>query len=174
MNRPVEAAELIDFERVRITAPRREHVVREQSAAYANPIKRDYLEREAHTRSLGLAGEDFALRFERWRMSQSGAEQLAAKVEHVSQTQGDGLGYDILSYEPNGRERFIEVKTTNFGEKTPFFVSANELRFARRNAEQFSRYRLFDFRATPRLFELNGDIERHCALDPSTYRASFA
>lgn len=174
VNRPVEAAELIDFERVRITAPRREHVVREQSAAYANPIKRDYLEREAHNRSLGLAGEDFALRFERWRLSQSGAEQLAAKVEHVSQTQGDGLGYDILSYEPNGRERFIEVKTTNFGEKTPFFVSANELRFARRNAEQFSLYRLFDFRATPRLFELNGDIERHCALDPSTYRASFA
>lgn len=35
-------------------------------------------------------------------------------------------------------------------------------------------YRLFDFRVAPRLFELDGPIDRHCMLDASTYRASFA
>lgn len=165
---------MIDFARVRADAPQREHVAREPAPVYAQPIKRDYLEREANNRSLGLAGEDFALRFERWRLLQVGAGQLADKVEHVSVTRGDGLGYDILSFEPSGRERFIEVKTTSFGQKTPFFVSANEVRFARQKADQFRLYRLFDFRAAPRLFELDGEIEKHCALDPSTYRATFA
>ena len=164
----------MDFARVRTDAPRRETVAREQAADYGQPIKRDYLEREAHNRSLGLAGEDFALRFERWRLAELGAGQLADKVEHVSQTRGDGLGYDILSFEASGRERFVEVKTTSFGQKTPFFVSASEVRFAQKNADQFRLYRLFDFRAGPRLFELDGEIEKHCLLDPSTYRATFA
>jgi hypothetical protein len=91
----------------------------------------------------------------------------------VSKTQGDGLGYDILSFDPDGSRRFIEVKTTAFGERTPFFVSANEVRFTRSQPEEFRLYRLFDFRQMPRLFELAGPIESHCALDPATYRASF-
>jgi len=173
VNRPVEPAETADFSKVQSDAPKREHVVREPAAGYA-PIKRDYLEREAHNRLLGLAGEEFALRFERWRLAQFGAGQLAEKVEQVSETRGDGLGYDILSFDPDGRERYIEVKTTSFGQRTPFFVSANEVRFARQNAPQFRLYRLFDFRASPRLFELDGAIENNCTLDPSTFRASFA
>ena len=173
VQRPVEPAEFTDFSKVQSDVPKREPVVREPAASYA-PIKRDYLEREAHNRSLGLAGEDFALRFERWRLAQIGAGQLADKVEQVSETRGDGLGYDILSFEPDGRERYIEVKTTSFGQRTPFFVSANELRFARQNGPQFRLYRLFDFRASPRLFELDGAIETNCTLDPSTFRASFA
>jgi len=34
---------------------------------------------------------------------------LADKVDHVSQSNGDGLGFDVLSYEADGKERFIEV-----------------------------------------------------------------
>jgi len=173
VHRPVEPAEVSDFSRVRSVPPKQEHTVREPVPGYAQPIKRDYLEREAYNRSLGLAGEDFALRFERWRLVDIGAGQLAEKVEHVSQTRGDGLGYDILSFEPDGRQRFIEVKTTSFGQRTPFFVSANELRFSRDHEQSFRLYRLYDFRATPRLFELDGRIDTHCALDPSTFRASF-
>lgn len=172
--RPAEPLHTVDFERVRTEAPRREQVAREASAVYeTRAIKRDYLEREARNRSLGRAGECFALDFERWRLVQLGAGQLAERVEHVAQTQGDGLGFDIQSFEPDGRERFIEVKTTSFGERTPFFVSANELRFARSEADRFHLYRLFDFRGSPRMFDLIGPIEHSCALDPTTYRASF-
>ena len=173
VNRPVEPAETTDFTNVQSDGPKRELGVREPAAGYA-PIKRDYLEREAHNRLLGLAGEEFALRFERWRLAQIGAGQLADKVEQVSETRGDGLGYDILSFEPDGRERYIEVKTTSFGQRTPFFVSANEVRFAQQHAPQFRLYRLLDFRAAPRLFELGGAIENSYHLNPSTFRASFA
>ncbi len=175
VQRPVVLAELADFSRVRTDAPRRETTAREAQPAYLRPpIQRDYLAREALNRSLGRAGEEFALRFERWRLIQLGAGQLADQVAHVSVSEGDGLGYDIRSFETDGQQRFIEVKTTSFGERTPFFVSANELRFAQDHATQFRLYRLFDFRAAPRLFELDGPIDRHCLLDASTYRASFA
>lgn len=172
---PVVPAEFEDFRKVKAPAPPARVAARDEEAVYSArpPIKRDYLERESQNRSLGLAGEEFALRFERWRLIELGVGQLADKVEHVSQTQGDGLGYDIRSFDTDGSERFIEVKTTSFGERTPFFVSANEVRFARSRPDEFRLYRLFDFRQAPRLFELAGPIESHCALDPTTYRASF-
>jgi hypothetical protein len=175
VQRPVVLSEADDFSRVKTAAPQRDPVAREVAPAYLRPaIQRDYLARESQNRSLGLAGEEFALRFERWRLIELGAGQLAEQVAHVSVSEGDGLGYDIRSFEIDGQQRFIEVKTTSFGERTPFFVSANELRFARNHATQFRLYRLFDFRATPRLFELDGPIDRHCLLDATTYRASFA
>jgi hypothetical protein len=163
-----------DFTRVKVDAPRREHRVREVAPGYAvRAVKRDYLERESRNRSLGLAGELFAVDYERWRLVNSGLGRLAEQVRHVSQSEGDGLGYDLLSFEADGRERYIEVKTTSCGERTPFFVSDNEVRFARAESERFRLYRLYDFRSSPRLFELAGPIEWHCQLDPSTFRASF-
>ena len=174
VERPAAPVDHIDFARVVSKAPQREVVAREASPAYLRaPVKRDYFAREAQNRSLGQAGEVFALDFERWRLVQLGAGQLAEKVKHAAADEGDGLGYDIRSFEADGRERFIEVKTTAFGEKTPFFVSANEARFARDHADRFHLYRLFEFRSAPRLFELPGPIEQHCMLDPVSYRASF-
>jgi len=174
VERPAVAADHTDFARVLSDAPRTEHTAREDSPAYLRaPVKRDYLAREAQNRSLGQAGELFALNFERWRLVQLGAGQLAEKVRHVSADDGDGLGYDLRSFEPDGSERFIEVKTTSFGERTPFFVSANEARFARDHRDSFRLYRLFDFRSAPKLFELAGAVEHHCLLDAVTFRASF-
>jgi hypothetical protein len=174
VERPAVVADHADFARVLSNVPHREVNVREPSPAYLHsPVKRDYFAREAQNRSLGQAGEVFALAFERWRLQQLGAGQLAERVRHVSVDEGDGLGYDIKSFEPGGEDRFIEVKTTAFGERTPFFVSANEARFARDHGGRFHLYRLFEFRSSPRLFELAGPIENHCLLDAVSYRASF-
>src|SRR5436190_2714982 len=83
----------------------------------------DYLALEANNRSLGEAGEEFVLRFETARLVSVGQERLASQVERVSKTRGDGLGYDILSFEASGEERLIEVKTTSYGSSTPFYVT---------------------------------------------------
>lgn len=173
--RPAVPAEEVDFTRVLNAPPRRESSARDASPpSYLRaPVKRDYFAREAQNRSLGEAGELFALAFERWRLIQTGAGQLAEKVRHVSVLEGDGHGYDIHSFDRHGQDRYIEVKTTSFGELTPFFVSANEARFARDHKDSFALYRLFDFRTAPKLFELNGAIEQHCMLDPVSFRASF-
>ena len=64
----------------------------------------DYLAIEAVNRSLGAAGEEFVLRFEVARLVRAGQDRLAARVDRVSETRGDGLGYDVLSFETSGRE----------------------------------------------------------------------
>ena len=167
----------LDFGHTIAPAPVRQLRVAEDTPAWqwSKPgIQRDYLAREAHNQSLGLAGEEFVVQFEHWRLNGLGQSTLADRVEHVAQSKGDGLGFDVLSFEADGRERFIEVKTTTFGKDTPFFVSRNELDFSRAAAPQFHLYRLFEFRRQPRMFDLAGEISHHCTLDPVSYRASFS
>ncbi|KGM42112.1 hypothetical protein JY96_11150 [Aquabacterium sp. NJ1] len=174
VDRPADVPESVAYQGVRSEPPRREHRADEPRPTYVRRgIKRDYFEREARNRSLGSAGERFIVQYEQWRLAQLGVGQLADRVEHVAATKGDGLGYDVLSFETDGRERFIEVKTTAHDAATPFFVSVNEVEFARERAEQFRLCRLYHFRTAPKFFELSGAIEQHCHLDPSTFKASF-
>jgi hypothetical protein len=134
-------------------------------------ISTNYLEREARNRSLGLAGEQFVLNFERARLLSLGKGGMAGRIEHTSRVRGDGEGYDILSFEESGRERLIEVKTTKYGRETPFFVSSNELAVSESHTDQYHLYRLFGFRVAPRLFTVNGTLQTTCWLSASSYLA---
>lgn len=154
--------------------------VRERRAVYERrvpaPLPRlgvNYLEREAHNSSLGNAGELFAAEVEHRRLWEAGHRELAERVEHVSRTRGDGLGYDILSFETDGRERLIEVKTTSFGAMTPFFASRREVAVSEEEALRFRLYRVFKFREVPRLFVLPGSLRESCNLDAVQYRATL-
>lgn len=134
----------------------------------------NYLERDARNASLGAAGETFALETEHRRLWEAGRRDLAERIEHVARTQGDGLGYDILSFEADGGERLIEVKTTSFGQMTPFFASSREVEVSADRAQQYSLYRVFKFRERPRLFILPGSLRTSCVLEPVQYRASLS
>jgi hypothetical protein len=171
--RPATAASLDAGEAIWVPAPKPLRI-REASASYLprfSPAKRDYLAQETRNRSLGRAGELFVLGLEARRLHAAGKKALSERVEHVAATQGDGLGYDVLSFEEDGRERLIEVKTTAFGELTPFFVSRNELARSEADAERYRLYRVFDFRHRVRLFQLPGAIAASCTLEATTYLA---
>ena len=133
----------------------------------------DYLAIEAANRSLGAAGEEFVVRFEVARLVSAGRERLAGQVERVSETRGDGLGYDVLSFETSGQERLIEVKTTGYGASTPFFVTRRELAVSRDSSEQFQLYRAFNFRRQPHLFCKSGPLEQSFSLEPSQFLATI-
>jgi hypothetical protein len=174
VQQPVATPQWTDFKSVKTESPKKQHRASEPALNPAfKAFKRDYLEREAQNMSLGFAGEEFVTFYEHWRLNALGEHRLADRVEHVSKTKGDGLGYDVLSYEADGRERLIEVKTTSFGRETPFFVSKNELALSKMASQQFHLYRLFEFKQQPKLFDLAGAIDIHCELDPVSYRASF-
>lgn len=151
-------------------------IVQEPSPQYLPTflaVRRDYFVREANNRSLGEAGELFVADYESRRLHAVGQHRLADRVEHVSKTRGDGLGYDVRSFEETGEEIYIEVKTTAFAKQTPFFVSCNEVAFSEHEAQRFQLYRLFEFRKQPKLFVLPGLITNNCMLDPITFRAHF-
>lgn len=144
--------------------------IKEKSAIYS-PLGVNYLEMEAKNQLLGSAGEDFVIKYERNRLIQAGKESLAESVEQVSVSVGPSAGYDVHSYNANGTDRFIEVKATNYGKNTPFFLTPNELRFSQSNKNYFL-YRVFKFESAPRMFTLQGDLQERCILKPSQYLVS--
>ncbi|WP_306253079.1 DUF3883 domain-containing protein [Parvularcula sp. IMCC14364] len=86
--------------------------------------KFDPAKRDARNRKLGLLGEQYALLMERRSLNDNGRSDLANRVRWVSQEDGDGAGYDIRSFTPQGDDRLIEVKTTNGHKLTPFYLRA--------------------------------------------------
>lgn len=173
VERPVGVPSVDDILKALIVPPKREERAYRVADRIRPPprLKVNYLAREALNRTLGTAGEEFVVNFERARLIHGGKERLAGRVEHVSQTEGDGLGFDIWSYETNGADRLIEVKTTKYGQDTPFFVSRNEVDVSLERASVYHLYRLFDFRRSPRLFTLAGPIATYCKLEAATFLA---
>ena len=135
------------------------------------PTTTNFLERESRNRSLGRAGEELVLRYEHERLWRAGQSKLAERIEHVSITRGDGLGYDIESFEESGKPRLIEVKTTRFGSMTPFFASKNEVTVSAKREGEYCLYRVYDFRDRPRLFVLPGALRSNFDLEPIELRA---
>jgi hypothetical protein len=58
-------------------------------------------------------------------LEKAGKVELSKKVQIVSQDMS--LGYDVLSFTPDGREKHIEVKGTKVQNGGAFFLTANEL-----------------------------------------------
>jgi hypothetical protein len=135
----------------------------------------DFAEVDALNRHLGQLGEEFVVDVERHRLLSLGRDDLAAKVQWVAQTIGDGLGFDVLSFDDaDDSERFLEVKTTGLGKFFPFYVTINEVNCSQDVPEQYHLYRVFDFSRDPRLYILHGALDKLCRLDPVKFRATLA
>lgn len=151
-------------------APRdRPDHIYEGSRSPAAPRTVDYLAMEARNSALGLEGERFVLNYERARLVQAGKPNLADGIEHTSVEEGDGAGFDIRSYETDGSDRFIEVKTTKGGIYTPVYLSRNELRVSEDKGERYHLFRPFEFRKSPKLFTVVGALGETLRLEPTQY-----
>ncbi len=138
------------------------------------PRRVDFAARDAANHRLGQFGEQWVVEIERQRLLSIGRDDLARKVEWVAQSIGDGLGFDVLSFdELDDSERLIEVKTTGLGKYFPFYVTSNELRCSEDVEQQFHLYRVFDFARTPRLFVLRGSLRVTCRLEAVQFRATI-
>jgi hypothetical protein len=129
--------------------------------------------RDAANRELGKKGEAFVFELEKNRLNAAGRPDLAAKVRWVSQEIGDGLGYDIESYNIDGSPLFIEVKTTKGSEISPFFLTGNELLVSGKLATHYRLYRVYNFPVAPRIFVLHPPLEASVRLRPVLYQADF-
>ena len=143
----------------------------EQMIAIAR--KYDVGERDARNRALGRAGEQRVLVHEHATLIAAGRTDLADQIRWISDIDGDGAGYDIESFEPDGRARLIEVKTTNGWERTPFHITRNELTVADAKRDEWRLVRLWNFAREPKAFELRPPLEAHVSLMATSYQASF-
>ena len=130
----------------------------------SDPATRDF-----RARLLGEAGEKFLYNAERRRLRSAGRNDLANKVRWVSKEDGDGAGFDILSFSESGQERWLEAKTTNGPLTTPFWISRNELRVSEERQDVFRLVRLYDFSRTPSAYQLKPPLSDHVHLSPTNY-----
>jgi hypothetical protein len=133
-----------------------------------DPVERDY-----RNRCLGNAGESFVVDLERRQLAEADRADLAREVRWVAAEDGDGAGYDILSFDQSGCARLIEVKTTNGSARTPFYLSRNERELAKERPAEWRIYRVHRFAKEPHVFTIAPPLETSVNLRPETWRASF-
>lgn len=117
---------------------------------------------------IGEAGENFIFEYEKRRLIAIGRHDLADKVRHVSKDNGNGPGYDILSFNSSDNKIFIEVKTTTAGVDTDFYLSDNEYR-EMKNTSNYFIYRVYNFDEISR----KGEVKMiDCSKDIGNYKIS--
>lgn len=136
------------------------------------PFKINYLEREQMNMSLGEKGEQLILAYERWQLERAGKAGLAEQVRWIA-NEDDGAGFDILSKNPNGTDKYIEVKTTKLSKEAPFFFSRNEYEFSKAKAGDYHLYRVFQFAKSPRMFRAQGSFDAFCRVEVIGFKGSF-
>ncbi len=129
--------------------------------------------RDERNRALGRVGEERVLAHEMSALRSVGREDLARKVRWVSEEDGDGAGYDIASFTPDGQARLIEVKTTNGWERTPFHITHNELAVADERRSEWCLFRLWNFSREAKAFELYPPLSAHVSLMATSFQARF-
>ena len=157
----------------RTDPPQRAAGNRERASAPDRPGRHpDYGLLQQENTKRGALGEQLVTDYERAWLRRQGRGDLADRVRWAARDDGDGLGYDVLSYGTDGHERYIEVKTTALGALTPFYLSSAELEFACCHVHSYALYRVYGVLASPpRFFVLQGNDIQQLDLTPVTYRA---
>jgi hypothetical protein len=167
-----EVQPITDFSSVLVLAPEIKEA-KHKIQLDRRPIKTNFLEKEQDNKKLGEKGELFVLEYERFSLINAGESSLAKKVEWVSNSRGDGLGYDILSKNLDGTDKYIEVKTTKLSKEAPFFFSINELNFSIENEFDFNLYRVFNFDILPQMFKMKGRYDQFCRMESTQFKGRF-
>ncbi len=137
----------------------------------------DFRKQGKNLRRIGERGEAIVLKQERKYLSDLGKYDLAEKVEQVSK-ENTSAGYDILSFELDGRKKYIEVKATNSNDDGDigFFISINEVEKAK---ELKNHYIYFVFKVkskNPKIWLLKNPsklFDRGITLKPVNFKAEI-
>lgn len=135
----------------------------------------NYIQNNIENKRIGDLGELWIINIERQKLINANKPKLAKKVKHVAKDKGDGLGYDILSFDLNGNEIFIEVKTTKGKVNSTFYITRNELERSKIERDNFYLYRVFNFNEQTDIAELliiNGDLTNLCKV-PLSYKVNI-
>ncbi|MEK7723083.1 MAG: DUF3883 domain-containing protein [Acidobacteriota bacterium] len=121
--------------------PAKKNTLKYERIIKASP---DFFQRIADKKlEIGMKGEFLVMDYERQRLMNEG-EIPDERLEHSSVEIGDGLGYDIRSFE-DGKEIYIEVKTTTGSFWSNLFFTENEFEKMNQYDEQYYLYRVCEF-----------------------------
>ena len=128
----------------------------------------DYVAKQKMVKLIGRAGEYMVFSRETEKLKTLGINKKAELIAGADDT----AGYDIKSYDENGNEIYIEVKTTPKGIDEPFYISANEARCSILNSNKYYLYRVYDFdykNRTGKMYITKGDVFENFEFEASSY-----
>lgn len=134
----------------------------------------------SRNKTIGDLGEELVFEYEKRRLIDLGLTELANRIEHSSKVIGDGLGYDIKSFNKDGSLRYIEVKTTTQSNQAAFYMSANEVEFARIHKNAFYIYRVYKLNEKCRtglVYEISGKTlldEHEYVFQPTQFKINLS
>lgn len=169
----------LDISRVTIAKVGAPQLKKRKARSGSRTVAKDmnYARRYENLKKVGDIGERLAVEVEKKRLVAEGRPDLADRVEHVARTVGDGLGFDVRSFERVGtdyREKYIEVKATTGAKNKPFDITANEVEVSEEKGQQYSIYRFYGLSSTVkeiRYYECRGPIKENFALEPTAFKA---
>lgn len=141
---------------------------REGQQAFYSPFAQE------HKNRIGQAGELAVIESEIQYLTVAGRADLAKNVEHISKTKGDDEGYDILSFDIEANEKWIEVKTTTGHANRRFHISENQLSTSEREPGKYWLYRLYHFQTgtkSANYYQMHGALRLQLELSPTEYLA---
>ncbi|MBJ6750743.1 protein NO VEIN domain-containing protein [Geomonas anaerohicana] len=131
----------------------------------------------AEAKRVGEKGEDIVLRFEKQRLRTAGKISLANLVKQVSRVDV-GAGYDILSFDVDGGERYIEVKSSKAKTAHSFELSGNEYKVAQVYRNKYFIYLVSDVDGSGDIIQLQDPFALHTSgrliLRASGYSVTIA
>lgn len=131
----------------------------------------NYADLQAKKNKVGELGELIALNIAYDELRKAGVDKEPVRVSVV---EGDGLGYDIRSWDKNGTEIHIEVKTTTGNRKDGFDITPNEVAASREENIIYRIYRIYDLdikKGTAKICVYEGPISaEEYELVPTAYR----
>jgi len=133
-------------------------------------VKKDYSAQDKKNKELGFKGEKAVVNYETEYLIKRGLAELASKVRHIAHLEGDGAGYDVLSFDENGNEKYIEVKTTRGSIENDYFLSANEVAFSEANQGKYYLYRVCEYSEKSAKFFIHKGSLKLLFLKPTEYK----
>lgn len=138
------------------------------------PRETDYEKINRNKKDIGDRGEKAVLQYEKNNLTKLGYFELAEKVELA---ENDALGYDIISYDLEGNEKHIEVKTnSNSNSKLmTFYLTENELE-TMYNDPSYNIYYLYNIKDKPKVHIVNKEIllqNKSVYFKPILYKVSI-
>lgn len=125
-------------------------------------------------KTIGYLGEQFIFEREKEKVKGYGLDGEKTVVWSAID-EGDGIGYDIKSYDKGGNEIYIEVKTTRGKENEAIYITENELRKSKKEKDRFYLYRVYEFdeeEICGKVAIRQGDLSDLC-IQPICYRVDF-
>ena len=154
-------------------------VSKNKSISYKVRAKEDinYSEQQTISQKIGDRGEELVLRNEIEKTKGWGLpNETLSKVRRVS-LESDDYGFDILSFDQEGNERYLEVKTTKTnGKNFSFILTRNEFETAKYYGKMYSFVIVFDILSNPRIWYMGNPFVEEpykVKIQPTQYRVDI-